>query len=112
MPAYLKSRLPMIAAELDPRVSTAVKAGAELISADAKTKVADPPPVGEGLREAIHVESDGPGYSVVAGSDDVFYGPMVEHGTSHSAPKPFLIPAMEENKEAVAAGVTAVLRTL
>ena len=113
MPATLKSRFPMIAAELAPRVSAAVKAGAESISETAKTKVADPPPVGEGLREAIHVENSGPAsYSVIAGNSDVFYGHMVEHGTSHSAPKPFLIPAMEERKDDAAALVTAVLRGL
>lgn len=113
MPTTLESRFPMIVAELRLRVSAAVKASAEMIAEDAKMKVADPAPVGVGLRAAIHVErEDVAEYSVVAGNDDVFYGHMVEHGTSHSAPHPFLIPAKEENTAEAVGLVSAALKGL
>lgn len=113
MPATLESRFPQIIAELRPKVSAAVKTSAESIAENAKTKVADPAPVGEGLRAAIHVErEDVAEYSVVAGDEKVFYGSMVEFGTSHSAPHPFLVPAAEEGLPEAVALVTAALRGL
>jgi len=39
VPATLASRLPMVIAELRPRVSAAIKSGAEDIAANARTKV-------------------------------------------------------------------------
>lgn len=113
MAATLKSRLPQIAAELRPRVNEAVEAGAEIIAERARARVPDAPPQGQGLIAAIHVEDAGSsGYSVLAGDAEVFYGHMVEFGTSHSAAHPFLIPAAEESREAVAGLVTAALRRL
>jgi HK97 gp10 family phage protein len=110
----LKSRLPAIIAGLDPRVETALRAGAELVEAEAKTRAPDRPPIGEGLVEAIHVEPDdvGGGYFVVAGDSDVFYGHFLEHGTRHAAARPFLVPALESQSETVAAMVHGVLKTL
>lgn len=119
MPATLKSRLPFIAAELRPRVSAAVKAGAELVAERAKARAPDAPPQGEGLVEAIHVERTGAGeYSVMAGDDDVFWARFVEFGTQASekhratAPHPFLLPAAEESKDEIAGLITVVLRSL
>ncbi len=109
MPATLKSRLPMIAAELRPRVDAAVRAGAELVSTRASEKAPDAPPLGVGLVEAIHVEDGGAdGYYVMTD----WKGHLLEFGTSHSAAQPFLIPALEESQVEVAAGVTAALRGL
>ena len=114
MPATLKSRIPAIIAGLEPRVNAAVRAGAEAIAVEATARAPDAPPQGEGLVEAIHVEDseEAGGYYVVAGDEDVFWGHFVEMGTTHSAPHPFLIPAMESQKDAVANAVTLVLRTL
>lgn len=113
MPAKLFSRIPAITASLDPRVDVAIGQGAELIAESAKARVPDAPPIGEGLVAAIHTEhEDTSTYSVVAGDSDVFYGHMVEHGTSHSAPHPFLVPAAEEQKDHVVDLVQVVLRTL
>lgn len=110
MPAKLSSRLPGIAAELQPRVSRAVKEGAERIAQSAIEKV----PVDSGeLQNRIHVERVAPGeYAVVAGDGEAWYGHLVEGGTTHSPPQPFLMPALEENRDEVAADVQHVLRTL
>lgn len=82
------------------RVDVAVHEGAELVRDRAKERAPDATPLGEGLVAAIHVnDSAAPRtYSVVAGDNDAFYGHMVEFGTSHTAPRPFLIPALEESK--------------
>ena len=113
MPATLQSRLPLIAAELRPKVSAAVKLGAEAIAVNARGRVRDAPPIGEGLVAAIHVERAGPAaYEVVAGNDDVFWGRFLEHGTSHSAPYPFLVPATEEGRDTAVAFVDAALKGL
>ena len=112
MPTRLESRFPMIAAELLPRVREAVGEAADLVAEDARRRA----PVGPGdvhLRDHISVEPKGvSGFLVLAGNEETFYGHMVEFGTSHSAPRPFLLPAAEENVDAGAALVTAALRGL
>lgn len=113
MPAKLKSRIPQIIAELTPRVDLAARAGAELIERDAKIRAPDRPPIGEGLVEAIHVQRDRVGsYYVVAGDDEHWYGHLQEFGTTHHAPQPFLIPAFEQERDAVVGLVAATLRDL
>ena len=105
----LKSRIPAIAAELEPHVRTALEVGGEYVSARAKERVAygnrDPH-----LRDAIHTSSEPEGVYVIAGDSETFYGHMVEHGTSHSAPQPFLVPALEESKKAVLGMVQTALK--
>lgn len=114
------NRLPQIAATLPRRVQASVKAGAELIAEEARHRVPDAPPLGEGLVDAIHVEytrrkageGGGGGYLVVAGDEDVFYGHLVEFGTVRSAPHPFLLPAAEAKREEVVGLVNAALAKL
>lgn len=97
----LKSRLPMIAAELRPKVSAAVKRGAELVAADARIRVPTGPPEVH-LKDHINVRRrDAAEYEVSAGNEETFYGHMVEFGTTHSAPRPFLVPALEENRQVI-----------
>ena len=112
MPTRLESRFPQIAAELAPRVKEATKEAAEIVAEDARRRA----PLGPGdmhLRDHITVEPEGiAGYLVLAGNEETFYGHMVEFGTSHSAPQPFLLPAAEENVDTAAALVSAVLRGL
>lgn len=109
MPVELKSRLPEIALELGPLTSEGLNEGAKLIVEAAKQRV----PVESGrLRDAIHIEDEGQGIAVVAGNNEAFYGHMVEHGTTHSPPHPFLVPAFEETKVEVAAAVEASMRKL
>lgn len=105
----LKSRLPQIALELEPRVTAAMKAGAEAVESEAKARV----PVGSGdLRDAIHTEVDGDDVYVLAGDDSVFYGHFVEFGTVLTPARPFLVPALESRREQILGGVTAALRGL
>jgi len=77
----------------------ATKLGAETIERAAKERV----PVASGtLRDAIHTDRKKVAeYEVRAGNTEAFYGHMVEHGTSHSPPHPFLVPALEEEREQV-----------
>jgi HK97 gp10 family phage protein len=94
------NRLPGIVAALDIAVHEALVASADMIANTAKTRV----PVKTGkLRDAIHVQVDkatGEVY-VVAGDKKVWYGHIVEHGSVNQPPKPFLVPALEENRETV-----------
>jgi HK97 gp10 family phage protein len=105
-----KSRLPMIAAELLPRLGGAASAGAELIAQAARERV----PVDTGrLRDAIHVEADGPGeFAVIAGNNEVFYGHIVEHGGAHTAARPFMIPALEASRGEITKIAKEALRSL
>lgn len=110
--ASLKSRLPQIAAELRPKVGAAVKRGAEVVSADAQQRVPIGPPQVH-LKDHFHVNRLGPAeYEVSAGDGQTFYAHMVENGTTHSAPRPFLVPALEARKSEVVGLVEAELRTL
>jgi len=116
----LRSRIPQIAIELDLRVEEALEQGAEDVAEAARARV-HPHRLTGRLEDAIHVQEEQEGFYVVAGGDaeledyrvrDVFWGHMLEHGTSHSAPHPFLVPALEENRGEVVARVTAVLKGL
>lgn len=99
MGATLKTRLPEIAAELRPKVSAAVKHSAQVVAEDAEARVPVGPPTVH-LKDRIHVERKGPAeYAVIAGDEEAFYGHMVEFGTSHSAPRPFLLPALEARQD-------------
>lgn len=91
----LKSRIPEIIVELDLRMQQAVESGADKVAEGAKARVR----VDTGrLRDAIHTEPEKLDAYVVAGNDDVWYGHLVEHGTTKNAPRPFLVPSLEENR--------------
>ena len=112
MGATLKSRLPAIAAELRPKVSAAVKKGAQLVAEEARERVPIGPPDVH-IKDDIRVARQGPAeYAVLAGDENTWYGHMVEFGTSHSAPRPFLVPALEEHRGAAVNFVRVALRTL
>ena len=108
----VSSRLQAIAASLDDRVNAGVREVAEEIAKDAQARV----PVASGrLRDSVHVEDvEGVAgqYEVVAGDDDVFYGHLVEYGTTNTPARPFLIPAGEGKRAGLAARVGARLRGL
>lgn len=109
MPATLKSRLPEIAISLTPRVKAAMRLGAEGISQEAKMRV----PVDTGaLKNAIHVESEGEGWSVIAGDQKAFYGHIIENGSIYTPPHPFLVPALESQVDTVLEAVNVGLRRL
>lgn len=113
MAATLKSRFPQIAAEIVPRVGQAVAQAADVVVERASARAPDRTPLGVGLVASIHKERRGPAeYAVIAGDDDVFYGHMVEFGTTKMSARPFLVPAAEESSDAAEALVTAALRGL
>lgn len=115
MSVTLKSRLPQISRELPMRVNRVLEVGAHEIADSAKSRV--PFKTGR-LHDAIHVEDRGAqSWAVVAGDrdKDVFYGHMVEFGTTGDTgtpAQPFLIPAVEANKAAIKAAVTLALKRL
>lgn len=112
MGATLESRLPMIAAELRPRIGAAIKAGAEAIADEARARV----PVSDTaphIRDRIASRRTGPAeYRVSAGDGELFYGYFLERGTQYIAPQPFLEPALDEERDAIDAGITAILQHL
>src|SRR5262245_57114040 len=106
----LESRLPEIAAELRPRVSKALRMGADTIAQDARNAV----PVESGdLRDSIDVAASGAGrWQVRAGNREAYYAGLVEFGTSQRAATPYLVPAVEKNVDYVEELVAVVLRSL
>lgn len=110
MSVRYSSRFPQISREIRPHVATGTRRGAELVMEAAKGRV----PVRTGaLKNAIHIDFRGDAdYAVVAGDRDVFYGHMVEHGTTRAPAHPFLVPALEERKAAITALVKAELGRL
>lgn len=108
--AVLESRIPEIVVDIGMKLDGVAEAGANLIESSAKEKV----DVDTGLlRDRIHTEKEGKGkYAVVAGDEEAFYGHLLEDGTTHSAPHPFLIPALEEDKPEVLALAAAALRAV
>jgi len=104
------SRIPQIALSLDERIDGALRIGAEGIASAAKSRA----PVASGaLRDSIHVDRiDEGAYAVIAGDDDVFYGHIVEGGGANTAPQPFLIPALEAERDNVLADINRVLGDL
>lgn len=105
----LKSRIPEIIVELDLRVQEGIEHGADDVSQEAKVHVA----VDTGkLRDKIHVESEHGEAYVVAGDEDAWYGHLVEHGTTKTPPRPFLVPALEANRSDIVKDVRDRLRTL
>lgn len=111
----LRSRLPQVAAELQPRVGHAVKEAAEVIAEDARSRVnIGPPP--EHIYDAITVvrqEAAAYAVEVPAYSDKhIAYPFVVEFGGETQQPHPFLIPAAEANTDNAVYLVTAALRGL
>jgi HK97 gp10 family phage protein len=106
--AHYQSRLPAIAAELEPRTKAILAKAAEMTAGKAQARV----PVDTGrLRNQIHVEYDETlgAFEVLAGDarqkDFAFYAHVVEHGSVFKGARPFLVPAAEEVRgELVALG--------
>ena len=98
MPLPQQNRLPEITAAIPRAVYEAVMHAAEQVAESARARV----PVATGdLQRAIHVEVTEDGVEVLAGDRKVFYGIFVEHGTVNTPAHPFLVPALEENRELI-----------
>lgn len=111
----LESRLPAVAAELRPRVSKAVRVAAEVIAEDAERRVhVGPPPVH--IIDSIRVRRyEAAGYLVEVTATDPKGFPypfVVEFGGADQPAHPFLIPALEANKDNAVYLVTGALRGL
>jgi len=107
MGVTLKSKLPAIRAELRPRVSAAVKAGAESVAEAARGRA---PEETGALKKSIEVKRKGPAmYAVDVG---VFYAHWQEFGSHHQPARPFLVPALEEKAVEIREEVEASLREL
>lgn len=111
----LASRLPTIAASLRPRVSAAVKQGAELVAEDARQRVElGPPPTH--IKDHIEIKRhEAAAYYIAVTATDPkgrAYPFVVEFGGEDSAPYPFLIPALESNAQNIENLVAASLRGL
>lgn len=109
----LKDRLPEINASLRPKVTTALKHGAQDVADNATMRAprstADKPH----MADHIEVRRRGAGaYGVGIYDSDFFYARFVERGTVHQAAQPFLVPAAEDEKESVVVKVEVVLKTL
>lgn len=108
-----KSRIPGIVVELALKLDAVGRSTAESIADGARARV----PVGAPnvhLKDAIRVK-DGQGvgeFQVLAGDGDTFYGHIVENGSVHAAPRPFLVPAAEEARQRVNTIARAALRDL
>lgn len=112
----LKSRLPQIVSEMAVAVDAAIVASAKTVAEGAERRLESHRHSGE-LQQQVHVdESRREGVYVVAGDPKdpsfAFWGHMLEHGTSHSAPHPFLVPALEERRNATRQTVAFALRDL
>lgn len=58
------------------------------------------------LHNSLRIRVDGPtSRSVEAGTRQAFYGQFEEFGTRHKAPKPFMVPAAELQREPFARAV-------
>jgi HK97 gp10 family phage protein len=110
----LKSRIPKITGELAIAVDAAIVASAQRVAADAEQRLGPHRISGE-LEQQVHVQDrKREGVYVIAGDrrdpSFAFYAHMLEFGTTHSPPYPFLIPALEAHHEEIVAAVTAAVR--
>jgi HK97 gp10 family phage protein len=112
MAASLQSRLPAISAELRPRISAAIKAGAEAV-AETEAELLPRSDNEPHIADRVTVVRSGPAeYRVVVGDDELYYGWFLEAGTVYMEAQPTLVPALDIEQEAIVAGATAVLKAL
>jgi HK97 gp10 family phage protein len=95
------SRIPQITRDMEPNVAESLRIGAEVVAAAAAAGA----PRGGGIHhiaDDIHVVRNGHlEYLVRAGKTDTFYGHILEHGSVHAAPHPFLVPALRATSHQV-----------
>lgn len=98
MAVSFHSSFPRLRAHARARAAVAVRGSAEAIAQGARDRV----PVDTGdLEETIEVVQRSPLKArVQAGSREAFYPHMVENGTVRSAPRPFMLPAAEQEAPA------------
>jgi HK97 gp10 family phage protein len=105
----LKSRIPQIIVEIDIRIAEVIDRGTDQVERDAKARV---PRKTSKLHDAIHKDPRKDGTYVVGGDDEAWYGHLVEYGTVRTTPQPFLVPALEENRQDIVDDGQRALRRL
>jgi HK97 gp10 family phage protein len=105
----LKSRIPQIVVEIDVRIAEVIDRGTDQVERDAKARV--PKATGK-LHDAIHKDEQDDGTYVIGGDDEAWYGHLVEYGTVRTAPQPFLVPSLEENRQDIVDDGQRALRRL
>jgi HK97 gp10 family phage protein len=104
------SRIPKITREMEPAVAKGIQLAAEMIAAEASSRA----PRGGGIHhiaDDIHVVRDGHlEYLVRAGKEDTFYGHILEHGSVHAAPHPFLVPALMARRHETVTDIRAAIK--
>jgi HK97 gp10 family phage protein len=105
----LKSRIPQIIVEIDIRIAEVIDRGTDQVERHAKERV---PRKTSKLHDAIHKDEQKDGTYVVGGDDEAWYGHLVEYGTVRTTPKPFLVPALEENRADIISDGQRALRRL
>ena len=110
MPAKLESRLPEIIGALPLRVGAAIHAGTEQMAQEAKDRA--PVRTGE-LRDSIEAregisKDHGHAYGIWA----AWYWRFSEFGTVHEPARPWMIPAVESNKDSLVEAVRAALEKI
>lgn len=100
--------LPEIIRGLETEVQKAVREAVETLVVPA-AKAAVPKDTGR-LADAIHTEIALEGVYVIAGDKDAFYGHIIEHGGVNHPPHPFLVPALEANREAIVEAASEAIK--
>jgi hypothetical protein len=83
----LKSRIPQIIVEIDVRIAEVIDRGTDQVERDAKVRVP---------RKTSKLHD----------------GHLVEYGTVRTTPQPFLVPALEENRQDIVDDGQRALRRL
>lgn len=111
-----KSRIPRVASALEIAVDAALVEGANRVKDDAERRLAPHRHTGELERQLRVDDRKKAGIYVVAGDPKdpnfAFWGMLLEHGTAHSAPAPFLVPALEENRAGIVTLAEAAIKAL
>ena len=97
------------------KVEAALHAGGLVISNAAKQIITDKGLIDTGtMKRSVHpeVETDGKGVRIGTNITDPNYPSFLEFGTSKMSPKPWLRPALDENKTEAINEIASVLRII
>ena len=111
----LQRKLDFIRVQQMGKVEAALHAGGLVISNAAKQIITDKDLILSGdMKRSVHPEVEPDGKAVRIGSDitDPPYPSFLELGTSKMPPKPWLRPALDENKTEAINEIASVLRII
>ena len=111
----LQRKLDFIRVQQMGKAEAALHAGGLVISNAAKEIITEKNLVISGdMKKSIHPEVEADGKAVRIGSDiiDPPYPSFLEFGTSKMSPKPFMRPALDENKTEAINEIASILRMI